>query len=161
MVQAITSHCGRRGLTCIASSASQTSGSPAAAPLLSKAYAALAAVLAASAAARLAAPAYYVELAHSACPNGTVRALVRLTGATLIPIAAALWALKVQLLTAAHSAEDHAHPVGNIHAADTGAAALINAAKMHKGGGHDPRSSVQLRKPWAAALLGMQPASCT
>lgn len=55
----------------------------------------LAAVFAASAAARLANPQFYAELAHEACPNGLAAALIRLSGATLIPIAAALWTLKV------------------------------------------------------------------
>lgn len=58
----------------------------------------LAAVFAASAAARLANPQFYAELAHEACPNGLAAALIRLSGATLIPIAAALWTLKVSPL---------------------------------------------------------------
>ena len=60
-------------------------------------YAGLAAVFAASAAARLASPHFYARLAHDACPNGLAEGLIRLSGATLIPIAAALWALKVLL----------------------------------------------------------------
>ena len=59
------------------------------------ACAGLAAVFAASAAARLTHPQWYAELAHDACPNGLAAGLIRLTGATLIPIAAALWTLKV------------------------------------------------------------------
>ncbi|CAL8471503.1 g11045 [Coccomyxa elongata] len=58
------------------------------------AYTALAAIIGASAAARLAAPSLYVQLANSACPNATVQTLLRLTGATLLPVTAAFWALK-------------------------------------------------------------------
>ena len=65
------------------------------------AYAALAGVLAASSAARLAAPSRYLQLANSACPDATLQALVRLTGATLIPVVAALWCLKVRPQAAA------------------------------------------------------------
>jgi hypothetical protein len=65
---------------------------------LGTAYAALAAIIGASAAARLAAPALYVELASRACPSAPAAALLRLTGATLLPVAAALWTLKVQRL---------------------------------------------------------------
>ena len=57
----------------------------------------LAAILAASAAARLASPQFYAGLAHDACPNGLAEGLIRLSGATLIPVAAALWTLKVLL----------------------------------------------------------------
>ena len=57
----------------------------------------LAVVIAVSAAARLAAPQFYAGLAHDACPNGLAEGLIRLSGATLIPIAAALWTLKVVL----------------------------------------------------------------
>ena len=52
-------------------------------------------MFAASAAARLASPQFYAGLAHDACPNGLAEGLIRLSGATLIPIAAALWTLKV------------------------------------------------------------------
>ena len=55
-------------------------------------------MFAASAAARLASPQFYAGLAHDACPNGLAEGLIRLSGATLIPIAAALWTLKVLLL---------------------------------------------------------------
>lgn len=54
-------------------------------------------MFAASAAARLASPQFYAGLAHDACPNGLAEGLIRLSGATLIPIAAALWTLKVLL----------------------------------------------------------------
>ncbi len=62
---------------------------------VSTAYTALAAIIGASAAARLAAPSLYVQLANNACPNATVQTLLRLTGATLLPVTAAFWALKV------------------------------------------------------------------
>ena len=52
-------------------------------------------MFAASAAARLANPQWYAELAHDACSNGLAAGLIRLSGATLIPIAATLWTLKV------------------------------------------------------------------
>lgn len=84
-----------QGKPCCTSASSQASDSPARADSGINPYAALAAVFGASAAARLAAPAQYVQLAHGACPNTTVEALARLTGATLIPVTAALWCLKV------------------------------------------------------------------
>ena len=87
---------GERQRACVRASASQASDSKEAAGYTPTAYAALAAVLAASSAARLAAPSRYLQLANSAYPDATVQALVRLTGATLIPIVAALWCLKVR-----------------------------------------------------------------
>ncbi|CAL5224125.1 g6757 [Coccomyxa viridis] len=76
-----------------ASAASSSSGSTESSSLVTF-YTGLAAVFAASAAARLANPQWYAELAHDACPNGLAAGLIRLSGATLIPIAAALWTLK-------------------------------------------------------------------
>ena len=96
LLQASHSQNGGRQRACVRASASQASDSTYTAGYTPAAYAALAAVLAASSAARLAAPSHYLQLANSTYPDATVQALVRLTGATLIPIVAALWCLKVR-----------------------------------------------------------------
>lgn len=96
LMQASHSRHGGRQRACLRASASQASDNTDSAGYTPTAYAALAAVLAASSAARLAAPSRYMQLANSVYPDATVQALVRLTGATLIPIVAALWCLKVR-----------------------------------------------------------------
>lgn len=73
----------------------EDAGEASAGRTLATGYMLLAVVMGSSAAARLAAPSLYVQLASEACPNTTLQALIRLTGATLLPIAAAFWALKV------------------------------------------------------------------